>query len=230
MGEKRNGFMQKLNRVVPAWGWAPVVICLVFHLFTFYATRLINAGFTHHEVEVGLDAVIPLWTPAILFYISAYAQWAVCLFTFARAERETCWALFGADLIAKVFCLILFLAYPTFTVRPEITGNGIFDQLTRLIYSMDSPDNLFPSLHVEASWLCFRGMLKLKTVSRRANVFNGVLTVLICLSILFVKQHLFLDLIGGVLVVELGLLLEKPLRISRMYARLEQLVLRRAGV
>ena len=230
MGENRKGRLEKIFRIIPSYGWAPLIICLAFHLFTFYGTRYINGGFTHYDVSIGLDEKIPFWTPFIVFYVSAFAQWAFGLFSIARAERDVCWTIFGADLIAKIICCVIFLAFPTSLVRTEVTGSSIFDQLTRMIYSLDSPDNLFPSLHVEASWLCFRGIMKIRTFPRWVNVANGVLTVLICLSILFVKQHLCLDLAAGLVVVELGLFLERNLRISRIYTLFDRSAQKRSGV
>jgi membrane-associated phospholipid phosphatase len=84
--------------------------------------------------------------------------------------------------------------------------------LTRLmlgIYSIDTNTNVFPSVHVVgsigaalAAW-DYGGIRK-----RRWFVWSiTILSALICLSVVFVKQHGVLDLLGGFV---LGLLLAIP--------------------
>lgn len=44
-----------------------------------------------------------------------------------------------------------------------------------------------------------------------------VLAILICMSTVFVKQHVFVDIIGGIVVAEIGLFLSKKFNLGRAY-------------
>ena len=44
-----------------------------------------------------------------------------------------------------------------------------------------------------------------------------VLAILICMSTVFVKQHVFVDIIGGIVVAEIGLFLSKTFNLGRAY-------------
>lgn len=44
-----------------------------------------------------------------------------------------------------------------------------------------------------------------------------VLAILICMSTVFVKQHVFVDIIGGIVVAEIGLFLSKKFNLGRVY-------------
>ena len=44
-----------------------------------------------------------------------------------------------------------------------------------------------------------------------------VLAILICMSTVFVKQHVFVDIIGGIVVAEIGLFLSKKFNLGRTY-------------
>ena len=153
----------------------------------------------------------PLVPFFIVFYILAYGQWILCYLLIARERKEYCYRFFVGDLIAKTICLVVFLVFPTTLNRPEITGGGIFEQLVAFIYSLDAPDNLFPSIHCLESWMCYRGCRKLANAPGwLPEWFSGanlVFTLLVFASTVLLKQHVLIDIAGGVATVEIGLFL-----------------------
>ena len=50
--------------------------------------------------------------------------------------------------------IAFFLAIPTTNVRPNIVGNGIWENAMIWLYKIDPANNLFPSIHFLTSWLC----------------------------------------------------------------------------
>ena len=123
-----------------------------------------------------------------------------------------------ADLIMKFISMMFFIFLPTEIVRPPITGAGLFDLGTQFIYLIDDPVNLFPSLHCAMSWLCFRGAMMMERKNYYYIVGNGVLTILVFASIVFIKQHFFIDIFAGVLVAEIGLFLSCRCKLYRFIA------------
>ena len=74
------------------------------------------------------------------------------------------------------------------------------------LYSIDSPENLLPSLHCYISWLCWIGTRKNSHIPKWYQYTSLAIAVAICISTLTVKQHVFADLVTGVLLAELSYL------------------------
>ena len=91
----------------------------------------------------------------------------------------------------------------------------------RFLYRVDSPNNIFPSLHVLMSYYCWRFTLGCRGIPDWYKAFSLVFTVLVCFSILFVKQHLFLDIPSALLVAEGVFQLMRLLRPERALLTLE---------
>ena len=197
------------ERLVPRYAVGPLIGVFVFNLFTYYVTRLINAGSVHHSLAIGLDDALPLCTPFVIFYILAYLQWVVGYIIIARDSRDACRTVLRGELIAKCICLICFIALPTAMARPEIPAGGLWNKLTSLIYRLDTADNLFPSIHCLESWLCFRGSVGLKRTPKWYAPMMLVLTVLVAASTVLIKQHVLVDIPAGILAAEIGLLLSQ---------------------
>ena len=129
-----------------------------------------------------------------------------------RSSREACFRFYTADIFAKIIALVFFLVVPTTIVRPEVTGNSVFDMLTRFIFRVDAADNLFPSIHCLESWMCFRSALFLKKVPKWYAPVSLLFSLLVFASTVMLKQHVFVDIPGGIAAVEIGLLLSDMVR------------------
>ena len=97
---------------------------------------------------------------------------------------------------------MLFLLIPTTTVRPEITDSGFTAWLMGLIYQLDPPLDLFPSIHCLVSWMCFIGIRGNKRVPRWYRIFSCIFALLVVVSTQVTKQHYLIDAIGGILLAE----------------------------
>ena len=110
--------------------------------------------------------------------------------------------------------------------RPDgLEAHSLFDRLTQIVYDLDPPDNLFPSIHCMESWVVLRASFRCRRLRRpvfwRVTFLLGTLAVF--LSTLLVKQHVLMDVVGGVAVAEAGLLLARVLNAGRIYPALERL-------
>ena len=110
---------------------------------------------------------------------------------------------------------------PTTNVRPEITGTALSDEVTRFLYSVDQPVNLFPSIHCLESWICFRGSLKLEKVPHWYRPVSFVFTLLVFASTVLLKQHVVVDIAGGVLFVEIGLWMTAHFHLDRFFEKIQ---------
>lgn len=199
--------MRKFLKSIPGYGWLAAILWLVLNCTVYFGTRLLPNDAVRHAVALPLDAKIPFVPAMITIYILSYLYWGASYLRIAREEKSAVWPFFAGAYIAKMICLICLLAYPTEIVRPEPTGSDVFSALTRMIYSLDAPNNLFPSIHCLESWLCFRGLCKIRGLCRGVKIGAFVFTVLVCASTVLVRQHYLLDIPAGILTGEIGLAL-----------------------
>ena len=212
--------MKKLADLVPKYTYIPFALCCLSLALAFYATRVFTTGGYHYDVSIALDGKIPLVPGFIAFYILAYAQWVLCLWLTSRESMGFFFQAAATEILGKLMAIPVFLVFPTAMVRPEITGSGFFDGMTELIYALDAPDNLFPSLHCFDSWLCLRFMCKMKKAPGWFKWANGIFSVLVFASVVLVKQHLLLDIFGGIALGELAWWVCRRLRAERVMYRL----------
>ncbi len=212
--------MSRLLSPIPKYARLPLLAALIFNCAVFWPTRLLTRGAIHYDLSVGLDRALPFVPAFIVIYVLAFVQWLVGYVVICRESPGRCYKVMSGEMIAKLACLVFFLALPTSMVRPEVTGTDLFSRFTGLIYALDTPDNLFPSIHCLESWLCFRGTLGAKSIPRWYKAAMLVFTLLVFAAVVLVKQHLVLDILGGVAVAELGQLLAARFQTGRALRRL----------
>ena len=191
---------------IPARGWAAVLLWLALNCSVYFGTRLLPVGTVYHDISMPIDHRIPLVPPMIVVYILAYCTWGINYLLIACEGGEIAKRAFTGAYIAILICLVCYLAFPTAMVRPEPTGGDVFSALTRLIYRLDAPNNLLPSIHCLESWLCWRGLFGIKRVSRGYKAFSLIFALLVFASTVLVRQHCLIDIPAGVLAGEIGLL------------------------
>ena len=70
---------------------------------------------------------------------------------------------------------------------------AFFTDVVKLLYTIDTNTNVFPSLHVGYSLAMMSIWVKEKTVSLYVKLFISLFCISVCLSTAFVKQHSVLD-------------------------------------
>lgn len=156
------------------------------------------------DLTSGFEELIPLRTGWIVVYFGCYLFWGVHYILIARTGKEKWFRFLTADLLAELVCGACFLLLPATNVRPEVAGNGVCDQLVRLLYQIDPAQNLFPSIHCVVSWFCYIGLREEKEkFPLWYRLAVAAFAVAVCVSTLFLKQHVLADVLAGVLLAEL---------------------------
>lgn len=218
---------KKILNILPLYSVIPLAASLLFNFFTYFCTRPLTNLLPHYDISIGLDYKIPFIPAWMIIYVLAFPIWALGYIMIGREDRDTVFRIMTAELIAKFICLIFFFAMPTampadLTVT-HISGHGFIGFLSNIVYGADQPNNLFPSIHCLESWMIFRAtfsckrLFKSKTAVVSYQIFLFVAAILVFASTVLVNQHLFLDIIGGIVVVEIGLIVSKKLRTGRIY-------------
>ena len=209
------------GKFFPKFAYIPVFLIVVFNCLVFWGSKIITSGADCYNFSTALDGALPFVPWFMFFYILAYVQWVWNYVYHTRLGREKYYHIITADLIAKLLCLVLFLVFPATIVRPELPDGGFWNGVTRIIYSLDTPTALFPSIHCVESWLCFRAALMVKDAPRWYAPSQLVLTLLVFASTVLVKQHFVVDIFAGVAVVEIGWFLSGRFKLWRLFSKIE---------
>ncbi len=175
-------------------------ITLVFYLVwasVFILEGLYANSLPTSDLTSSIDKRIPLLPGFVWFYILCYIFPLVPLF-FVQD-----WHRFNLALIAFAMCtfvafighLLLPIAFP----RQQL-GASISENLLKFIYLNDFRPGAqnFPSLHVSFAWIIYLTCKK-QGMKKIYELLILLLAGLIILSTVLVKQHLFIDIVGGTL-------------------------------
>lgn len=152
-------------------------------------------------VWVGLDDHIPFLEVFIIPYYLwfAYIPLTIAYFFF-WAEKKEYYQLTAFLFIGMTVALVTYTVWPNGVYfRPDLDGLGrdnLFVSLTRLIYAADVGTNCCPSIHCFNSVGVCIAINKCGSLKKHIALRTGavILSVLICLSTLFVKQHSIMDM------------------------------------
>lgn len=182
---------------------APLSTMLVFPLLgMIYAVINNNPSKEVYNLVTDLDRS----TPFLKMFVLPYSVWIfyiyVCLVYFFFKDAKVYYRSLATYVICALVCYMIYLVYQTTVPRPIVTGDDIFSQLMRYVYNRDQPFNCFPSIHVFSSYLVMKALYK----SSFKNTWNQMLiygmSTLIIVSTLFVKQHVIMDVVAGILLAE----------------------------
>ena len=211
--------LKGLTRILPAYGVFPVIFSFVFNCLVYSGSRMIAGGWYHHNIETGVDRSIPFVPEFLVIYFGCYVFWAVNYILIARQDRRSVYQFFTGDFISRCVCLVSFLAFPTTNTRPLITGSGLWNQAALWLYSIDAADNLFPSIHCLVSWFCYLGIRGRKEIPRWYQSVSMVIAILVFASTLLTKQHVIVDVAGGILLAEFCFFIGRKTDLYRIYER-----------
>ena len=177
---------------------------LLSQLLVFYATRLLLPYLPAHRMATALDAAIPVRAEWVVIYFLTFVFWLASAVLLLSESPAYARRMERGYLIAMLICGVVFLTWPTTMTRPVPPDTGLFNILLRLLYEMDDPVNLCPSLHVLITYFCIRAAMGSRIIPRWYFPAAWFFLVLVCLCILFVKQHVLADIPPAILVGELS--------------------------
>lgn len=200
----KGGRILKKNerRKFPRYGICPLVLTLAVNFLAYFGTRPFTGSWKHYNIETILDQQIPVVPWTITIYFGCYLVWILNYLIAASREKEFVWRFFAADVLARLVCLICYLLLPTTNVRPVLPEHGIWNQLLARLYQIDAADNLFPSIHCLNSWFCYIAVRGRREIPRWYQRFSFWAALAVFVSTLTTKQHVIVDVIGGMLLAE----------------------------
>ncbi len=177
----------------------PVFLLVGFHYVMYGVPMLMvppwSSYYTLNSVVDDVWPFSPIW---IIIYYGANYFILLEYFLTGLASKRHFYTFATANILIHVVSFFAFIHFPVKAPRPDVLGGDIWSQLLLIHYASDLSFNCFPSLHCGLATLSFLGIYKVRRISKKFQVFSAVMTVLICFSTLFCKQHFFLDTIAGV--------------------------------
>jgi len=193
-----------LAELLKKWGWfiknsllivAYAVVALpLYHLVAEIHIREPTTLFTP------IDYMIPFVSFFAIFYVFIYYPFflfSIGLFSYIRKEKAD--KFFTALFSIYIVSYITYIIFPVMMIRPapEELPKDFLSQVMAKYYEQDPPLNCFPSLHAATSTLSAYFYYQ---ENKKIGIVAWVITFLIILSTLFVRQHVIADEIAGFLV------------------------------
>jgi hypothetical protein len=181
----------------------PLLFAMTFPLIGLLYPILNKPGIKTYNLATKLDATLPFLKIFILPYIAWYPYVILALVYFFLRDKKN----FYKVIIMLDICLLLafstYVVYQTTVERPLLVGDDILTKLVGAIYNRDNPFNCFPSLHVIETYIMMRAMMAMEEKNKVINLMIQIIGILIILSTQFIKQHVILDIVSSIILVEI---------------------------
>lgn len=217
-----SGRPDEQSLLLPIYGWVCLAVMFFFQMAAFCGTRALIAGRTLHDLSLPLDGRIPLRCEWVSIYVLSYVSWAVSALRILPHGKARAYRVASVYIAGMLMAAATFLIWPGTIQRPGITGGGLWAAMLRWIYRVDPPTSLCPSLHVMVSFFCWWGTWDCPGIGRGFRWFNGVFLILVCLSVLLVKQHAVVDVIAGLAEGALAIPASRWLRLEGAFEAAER--------
>ena len=193
-----------LKHVISKYKHGLILSYFFIYLIWFtYLEKSITLEFT--PVYSRLDNYIPFMEIFAIPYFLWFAYIFVTVLFFFLTSKQDFYKCCAFLFIGMTICLIIYTIWPNgHELRVDIDTLGRSNVFTRMIgrlYSFDTATNVFPSIHVYNSigaMIAIRKSEKLRPV-KWIQIPALILTVSICMSTVFLKQHSILDVFGGII-------------------------------
>lgn len=191
------------------------VALIAFQSICYFVSKLL--GGSPHLIGGFIDDKIPF----NMWFIIPYCIWYVLIFLIPYYIYKKDKDLFVRYIVSYTLCTIvaniIFIVYPTYVDRPVVSGNGVLEFITKVVFAVDTPpQNCFPSLHCAVSMLFVLYMFRCKECPLHWKVCTFIIAIMIMVGTLFVKQHVLIDLISGDVIALFIYLVVSKINVSKI--------------
>lgn len=203
---------------------------IVYFVFYFLTENFIPVS-SCHVIHCALDDIIPFNEYFLLFYCFWYVLIIISLGYFLLYDIASFRNLQTFIMITQAVAMIIYIVYPSVQMlRPETMPHDNFlCGLMSFIYAFDTPTGVCPSLHVAYSMGIASVWCKYRKAPLSWKIFVVASTIMISISVTFVKQHSAVDVLTA---IPVGMLAEYLVynRYSRARRKMAKRQLRKLAV
>ena len=195
--EKRNPLKQKQG-LGDLQKLALVVIYYFAYLGAFHMLEAIQPE-ELHIIDCAFDRYIPFMEIFVVPYLLWFVYIGSAALYFFLRERDMYFRLVYTGMVGMTIFLLISWLYPNgLELRPEtFARDNVFVTWTKMVYANDTPTNVLPSIHVFNSVGTLFAVRQSRRLRDRHVIKAGahILTLLIILSTMFLKQHSIVDVL-----------------------------------
>ncbi|MBQ8306845.1 MAG: phosphatase PAP2 family protein [Blautia sp.] len=182
-------------------GFVILVFSIIYMLlFSYLEQRGVRY---YHVVHTALDDRIPFCEVFIIPYLLwfPYMIAAILYFVFLNDDKKEYYRLTWSLIMGMSLFLVISWLYPNIQhLRPTVfPRENVFTDMVRALYRTDTPTNILPSIHVFNSLAIHMAISSCQRLRKHRFVQAAslVLTILIVMSTMFLKQHSVVDVSMG---------------------------------
>ncbi|MEG0468732.1 MAG: phosphatase PAP2 family protein [Longicatena sp.] len=172
----------------------------IFYLIYFFLLeRIVVAKYILYSP---IDAHIPF----LEIFIIPYALWfpllAVSQGYYMLKDRKEFQNLCFFMFTGMSICLLIYTILPNgLDLRVDHYPDNVFANIVSMLQGFDSPTNVCPSIHVSTTLAIHLSVLRYKNFKHPLLLkgSTSILSILIILSTMFLKQHSIIDVVAGIL-------------------------------
>lgn len=174
---------------------------IVYMLWFTWLEKKVTTNF--HVIHMGIDDYIPFVEYFIVPYMLWFAFIAVTVGYFFFKDVGEYYRLTIFLFSGMTIFLIISTLYPNGQLlRPQVfPRDNIFTDLVKHLYRIDTPTNILPSIHVYNSLGACIAIMRSEALKKKPVIQKGalILSALIILSTVFLKQHSMFDVLTAML-------------------------------
>ncbi len=176
----------------------PIYGILYMLAFQYVEQRKVPVTIIHMKI----DDYIPFCEYFVVPYFLwvGYIALTVFYFAFMNQNKKEYWQLILTLGIGMTLFIVISILFPNGQdLRPNLTGDSIFIQMVQHLYRLDTPTNILPSIHVFNTVACCVAIFRHSEFHSHKVLLagTGILSVLIILATVFLKQHTVLDVVAA---------------------------------
>lgn len=152
-----------------------------------------------HSLVTDIDRKIPFKPVFILPYMSWFVFVVIVFCYICFKDKKTYLKTLAAYDVCLIISFFIYYLFQTTVPRPVVLDNNIFDSMVKSMYNSDKPFNCFPSIHCMSCYLMIKAVRAANIKNKLFQLSVYIMSILIMFSTLFVKQHVILDVIFGIL-------------------------------
>lgn len=190
----------------------------VYGVFYMLAFRYLEERtvYGYHVVHTVFDDLIPFCEYFIVPYLLwfPYVLGTVVYFIFFNKNKREFYQLSYNLMMGMTVFLVVSYVYPNIQyLRPTtFAHHNVFTALVQQLYAADTPTNILPSIHVFNSLAVHMAIASSESLKNKKFIKNGslILTTLIVLATMFLKQHTVIDVCMAITLALFGLVVFYP--------------------
>ena len=193
-----SGFsLKKLNE--PRFAHLRLLGGWIAYFILYFITENLIPAERCRPIHCALDDLIPFNEAFVFFYVGWYffvfgALAYTLFYDVERFKKLQCFII-----VTQAAAMLCYILWPSRQdLRPEpFPRENVFTWILGLIYSVDTPTGVCPSLHVAYALGILSADLKDREMGRVWKALLILLVVMISLSVCFVKQHSAMDVLAA---------------------------------